>query len=104
MDIAYRPSGGRGEYELPGEVDGVVAADVYGREVLLAIPGVVIATGLTVKHDSGKPRFRGLAGAPLLIGRQVAVILLMPKPVRTTDSFAAGVPVLRNDAYTIKNV
>lgn len=106
MQVARRLSGGRGEYELAGEVGGRRAADVFGREAVLDLYGLSIATGVEVVNQGGKPRFKRLVQSSqfIQIHRQLAAILLMPKPTRADDALASGQPLLQHDGYALHTV
>lgn len=106
MRIARRLSGGRGEYELPGELNGSRAADLYDREAVIVAPDLQLRTRVAVHEQGGKPRFyRQVQSADRMqIHRQVAALLLMPRPTREETALGTGAPVLRRDEYAIEGI
>lgn len=56
-----------------------------------------------MSDQGGKPRLK-MDGAEMQIQRQLAALLLMPKPIRADDAMGSGAPILRNDAYAIESV
>lgn len=103
MRIARRTSGGRGEYEVAGEVDALRPRDFLGKHATLALPGVSVRTGLLMSDQGGKPRLK-MDGGEMQIQRQLAALLLMPKPIRADDAMGSGAPILRHDGYAIESV
>ena len=110
MHVGFRTSGGRGEYELVGQHDGMHASEMAGWGLVWVIPGLGRRdTGLWVDPAmSGKPRLRvraGRASGQPQIGRQLAALLLFPNPVRTPSSgLPTGRPILRIDGYGIHKI
>jgi len=105
VEVKRRTSGGRGEYELPGAIAGSTAADLVGREIRLALPGFTLATGITVLIDNGKPRLRAMEkGSGIMLHRQVAALLLMPRPVRQDNALTAGEQILKINGYALDSL
>ena len=101
MRIDWRPSGGRGEYELAGQAEGHSASDLLEWTIHLDLgPLGWRQTELLVSDQGGKPRLRA-AGTPHHIQRQVASALLLPRSRRSSDNLAAGQPVMVDRRYLI---
>jgi hypothetical protein len=85
MNIALRPSGGRGEYELAGRQGGLLVHDLFGLAMFIEIlPGVDINAYSHCVLKDGKPRIR-------LTQQQtrnahpsslIAAAMVLPKPRR----------------------
>jgi hypothetical protein len=104
MRISRRTSGGRGEYEISGTLQGRRAADLEGCLLSLDFPnGLLIHTRIRVVKQGGKLRLR-LDGANIHIQRQVAATFMMPDPARETRVLGAGEPVLQEGAYAIEHI
>ena len=106
MKIARRSSGGRGEYELAGELGGVRPADVYDVELVVRIGWLELSTNVVVRDQGGKPRLRRIdpASSFVQIPRQVAALLLMPASVREDVAMQSGFPILREDGYAMDEI
>ncbi|MDA3935235.1 MAG: HNH endonuclease [Actinomycetota bacterium] len=65
-------------------------------------------TGIEFTNQGGKPRLRiadspsAVNGTPIHIQRQLAALLLLPKPTRSGDSVGSGLPVLVKDEYFLE--
>ena len=84
MNIALRPSGGRGEYELAGSQGAITTHDLFGLPIFLeTVPGVAIDAVSTCELRDGKPRIRLTVQAknahPSAL---IAAAMLLPKPRR----------------------
>lgn len=82
MRIALRPSGGRGDYELAGSDNGVLASTLLEKEFYYQITPSLIIDGKAKAHKlSGKPRIRpeGIGEHPYVV---IFSILLLPPPRR----------------------
>jgi hypothetical protein len=106
VKIARRSSGGRGEYELAGELEGIRPADIFDVELVVGIGWLELETNVVVRDQGGKPRLRRVnsSGSYIQIPRQVAALLLMPASVREDVAMQSGLPVLREDAYAIDEI
>lgn len=106
MRISRRSSGGRGEYEVRGQVpDGTYARRYAAGQVIVFDLGALWSfnTNVKVSGQGGKPRLR-LAGADIHAHKQLAAALLMPDPVRDDDALGAGEPVLQRGRYAIEHI
>lgn len=84
MNIALRPSGGRGEYELAGRQGALHVHDLFGLTMFIEIlPGVEINAYSNCVQRDGKPRIRLTQPArnahPATL---IAAALMLPKPRR----------------------
>ncbi len=108
MHIGFRTSGGgRGEFELVGDHGPLRAADLAGWTLKWDLPGIgVCETGIWVDPgESGKPRLRSkVPNERPQVGRQIAAILLLPRPVRERRSLASTFPVLRDRKYFLSKI
>jgi hypothetical protein len=101
--IAFRPSGGRGEYELAGEYGGVAASDLFGRRLVFQItPELTIDGRQRVLRVQGKPRIRLAEGES---GRHasgmLAGVLLLPVPRRELGRTTSGPDFVRDGGYVV---
>ncbi len=105
MRISRRTSGGRGEYEISGELPGgEQPRDLLGRIICLDLGlGQIINTGVTLKEQGGKMRLRK-EDALMQVPRQVAAVLLLPDPVRADEALGAGAPVIQRNRYAIEHL
>jgi hypothetical protein len=112
MRISFQRSGGgegmvrgRGEYELAEQSNGIDAARAVGHDLILRIGPVDLTTGIWVTHQQGKYRLRRRQpGSGMQIGRQVAAVLLMPKPVREQAAVPQGSPRLVTSSYILDDI
>jgi hypothetical protein len=102
VDVRWRPSGGRGEYEhVPGDL-------LMDRRIVidpLSIPGGRIYTDVRGRQKDGKPRLRrdapkdkSLLNVPAL----VAALALLPDPMRE-DKGVVSIP-LKDKKYVISSI
>ena len=104
MRIDWRPSGGRGEYELAGTGAGYGAADLLEWTIHLDLSALGWRqTELLVSDQGGKPRLRRV-GKPHHIQRQLASALLLPRSRRSDKNLAQGSPVMVDQRYLITSV
>ena len=108
MHIGFRTSGGgRGEYELVGHHGSLGAADLVGWDLKWELPGIgECETGIWIDPGgSGKPRLRSkiLHDRPQ-VGRQIAAVLLLPRPVRERSSLGQGQPILGDRSYFLARI
>lgn len=102
VDIRWRPSGGRGEYEhVPQEV-------LLGRRIVInavSVPGAYIETDAWGRIRDGKPRIRRdnpNDRTRLNVHQLIAAIALLPDPIRE-DQGNVVLP-LRNKGYVISAI
>lgn len=84
MNIALRPSGGRGEYELAGRQGELHVHDLFGLPMFIEVlPGVAINAYANCVQKDGKPRIRLTQPArnahPSSL---IAAAMMLPKPRR----------------------
>lgn len=105
MNIALRPSGGRGEYELAGRQGDLHVDDLFGLPMFIeTLPGVAInAHAMCVRRD-GKPRIRltqpGRNAHPSSL---IAAAMMLPKPRRERHE-THGVNLLRWEQFVVQTV
>ena len=106
MRISRRPSGGRGEYEISeSSPEGVTPTDILEQRLALDFGnGLIVDTNTTLKHQGGKFRVRLLNKATIHPHRQVAALLMMPKPIREDVHWGRGMPVMRANQYSIEHI
>ncbi|MDP2181640.1 MAG: HNH endonuclease [Actinomycetota bacterium] len=110
MKIARRTGGGRGVYELAAVQEaGLSPAQLVGKRLVIGLPGGLrVPTGIEYTNQGGKPRLRIADatstdnGEAIHVHRQIAALLLLPKPTRSSDSVGSGEPVLVKDAYFLE--
>lgn len=103
MYISHQPSGGRGEYELAGEIDGVGSGDLLDVGFRLdAGPFGLREMDIMLTEQGGKRRFRTTTSPPgIQVQRQVAAIALLPESTRDASAVSGGRPVAINKRYII---
>lgn len=105
MNIALRPSGGRGEYELAGRQGDLHVHDLFGLAMFIEIiPGVAInAYSMCVQKD-GKPRIRLTQAAKNAHPSSlIAAAMMLPKPRREKHE-THGPDVLRWEQFVVQTV
>jgi hypothetical protein len=98
---------GRGEYEICEDFELLRPPDLFNRRILLELPnGRLVDTATQLKLQGGKRRIRIIDGTREVghVYRQIAALLLMPKPSRSEPSWGDGTPVMRTDQYGIINM
>ena len=105
MNIALRPSGGRGEYELAGKQGALHVHDLFGLPIFMEIlPGVAINAYSHCVLKDGKPRIRLLQPArnahPASL---IAAAMMLPKPRRERDE-THGTNLLRWEQFVVQTV
>ena len=104
MRIDWRPSGGRGEYELAGQAAGHSAADLLEWTLHLDLGALGLRhTELLVSDQGGKPRLR-TAGEVHHIQRQLTSALLLPRSRRSRRNLATGLPITIDRRYLVVSV
>lgn len=105
MNIALRPSGGRGEYELAGRQGDLHVADLFGLAMFIEIlPGVTINAHSQCVLRDGKPRIRLTQSArnahPSSL---IAAALMLPKPRRERHETHGANP-LRWEKFVVQTI
>ncbi len=105
MNIALRPSGGRGEYELAGRQGALHIHDLFGLQMFIEIlPGVSINAYSHCVLKDGKPRIRLTQVArnahPSSL---IAAAMMLPKPRRERDE-THGTTLLRWEQFVVQTV
>ncbi len=97
---------GRGEYEICEEFGQLRPPDLFNRRIIHELPnGRLTDTGTQLQLQGGKRRIRLIRGEHAAYPhRQVAALLLMPKPSRAEPSWGDGTPVLRTGQYGVLNL
>ena len=105
MNIALRPSGGRGEYELAGRQGDLHVDDLFGLPMFIEIlPGVAINAYANCVRKDGKPRIRLTQPArnahPSSL---IAAAMMLPKPRRERHE-THGANLLRWEQFVVQTV
>ena len=105
MNIALRPSGGRGEYELAGRQGDLHVHDLFGLPMFIEIlPGVAINAYANCVQKDGKPRIRLTQPArnahPSSL---IAAAMMLPKPRREKHE-THGANLLRWEQFVVQTV
>lgn len=105
MNIAFRPSRGRGEYELAGKQGALQVHDLFGLPIFVEIlPGIAVNTYSHCVLKDGKPRirqiqrFRNAHPASL-----IAAAMMLPKPRRERHE-THGTNLLRWEQFIVHTV
>ena len=105
MNIALRPSGGRGEYELAGSQGDLHVDDLFGLPMFIEIlPGVAIDAHSHCIRKYGKPRIEltqnGRNAHPSFL---IAAAMMLSKPRRERHK-AIGFNLLRSGQFVVQKV
>ena len=105
MNIALRPSGGRGEYELAGRQGELHVHDLFGLPMFIEIlPGAAINAHSNCVLKDGKPRIRLTQPArnahPSSL---IAAAMMLPKPRRERHE-THGTNLLRWEQFVVQTV
>lgn len=105
MNIALRPSGGRGEYELAGKQGELHVHDLFGLPMFIEIlPGIAINAYSHCVLKDGKPRIRLMQPArnahPSSL---IAAAMMLPKPRRERHE-THGTNLLRWEKFVVQTV
>ena len=105
MNIALRPSGGRGEYELAGRQGDLHVSDLFGLAIFIEIlPGVAINAYSNCVQKDGKPRIRLTQPARNAHPSSLIVAAMMlPKPRRERHE-THGANLLRWEQFVVQTV
>jgi len=105
MNIALRPSGGRGEYELAGRQGALHVHDLFGLAMFIEIlPGVAINAYSNCVQKDGKPRIR--LTQPARNAHPSALIvaaMMLPKPRRERHE-THGTNLLMWEQFVVQTV
>src|SRR4051812_17676432 len=106
MRISFERSGGRGEYEFRTDDGPVHASEIQERELILSLPqGWLLKTGLKIRLDNGKWRLRNIQkDKRMLIQRQLAAALMLPKPKRSFESLNETLMIIQRDQYVLDDI
>lgn len=105
MRISRRTSGGRGEYEISENFGSITPKALFDRRIELDLgSGIVFDTGTILRLQGGKRRLRLAPDVDMQLHRQVAAVLLMPRPVRADGALGSGMPILRENLYAIEHI
>jgi hypothetical protein len=105
MNISFRPSGGRGEYELAGRQGDLHVHDLFGLPMFIEIlPTVAINAYSQCVLKDGKPRIRLTQPArnahPSSL---IAAAMMLPKPRRERHE-THGINLLRWEQFVVQTV
>ena len=105
MYIARRTGGGRGVYEVAGQTaTGLQPTDLVGRHISFEFDdGLQVPLGLSLQSQGGKPRLI-LESARIHVQRQLAAILLLPKPRRDNKNWSEEYGIPSRETYVIEHV
>lgn len=105
MNIALRPSGGRGEYELAGRQGDLHVSDLFGLPIFIEIlPGLAINAYSNCVQKDGKPRIRLTQPARNAHPSSLIVAAMMlPKPRRERHE-THGTNLLRWEQFVVQTV
>lgn len=104
MRITKQPSGGRGEYEIADRAGRLTPSDLVNRALTLRVTDLEFPTGVELGTQGGKRRLRRQPGVEMQVPRQLAAVLMLPKPVRDEQRMEGGRPVLQTDRYIIDDI
>ena len=83
MKIAFRTSGGRGEYELAGKQGNTSAADIVNCVIDFQVsPHIIVPGNCSLRTAGGKPRIRLESKDAIHAYRWLSALLLLRKPNR----------------------
>ncbi len=105
MNIALRPSGGRGEYELAGRQGELHVHDLFGLPIFIEVlPGIAINAHAVCVRKDGKPRIRL---TPIFRyahpSSLIAAAMMLPRPRREKHE-THGVDLLRWEQFVVQTV
>jgi hypothetical protein len=106
MNIALRPSGGRGEYELAGTQGDLYISDLFGLPIFIEIlPAVVVNAYCKCLFKAGKSRLR-LADSNIRNSHPASIIasaMMLPKPRRKRQD-THGKNLLKWEQFVVQTV
>jgi hypothetical protein len=105
MNIALRPSGGRGEYELAGKQGELCVSDLLGRAMFIeTLPGIAINAFSKCLEKDGKPRIRLTNPAKNAHPSAfIAAAMMLPGPRRERHR-THGADLLRWSGFVVQTV
>jgi putative restriction endonuclease len=101
---------GRGEYEWCDLTDNDPSwATLHNRRIWLCLPGgIILDTGCILGEQGGKSRIRRAEDTStrreIYPHYHLGAALMMPRTTRQEQSWGGGMPVLRNDQYSIVDI
>jgi hypothetical protein len=105
MNIALRPSGGRGEYEIAGRQGGLLPHDLYHLPIYIEVyPTVCVPAHSQCLPKDGKSRIR--LDEPIKNSHPAALIaslLLLPKPRREKHA-ATGGALVEREQFVVQTI
>lgn len=108
MYIKKEFSNGRGELELAGELDGVRAIDMLGRDLYLDCgpPYGVRPLDVFVGDKQGKKRLRirGSAEGRIHLHRQLLALLMLPESTRDEKTLRGGQPTVMYRRFAVSRL
>ena len=105
MYIARRTGQGRGVYEVAGQTaSGIGPSDLVNRPFVLEFDdGTLVPLGVSLSSQGGKPRLV-LAGGEIHVQRQLAALLLLPKPRRDNHKWSEEYKAPTRETYVVEQV
>lgn len=105
MNIALRPSGGRGEYELAGRQGDLHVHDLFGLPIFIEIlPNASINAHSNCVQKDGKPRIRlTQAARNAHPSSLIAAAMMLPKPRRERHE-THGTNLLRWEQFVVQTI
>lgn len=105
VNIALRPSGGRGEYELAGTQGELHVSSLFGHPLFLeTLPGVSIDMRSKCVLRDGKPRIRlDKSTRNAHPSALIASAMMLPKPIRTRSE-THGSELLRWECFVVQTI
>lgn len=107
MYARWRPSGGRGEYEIAESHGSITPYDLLGREIVVTRGSRYPAgpTDITLREQGGKLRLRlRRPQRTIHLHRQIRSLLLLPRPRRDDSHLHSGWPVATHDGYILRQL
>lgn len=107
MKIAFRTSGGRGEYELAGRQGATSVGDLFDYSFDFQVSPYILVPGhCSLRKHGGKPRIR-LEGDPTATHayRWLSALLLLPKPNRVRSAVkTSGSTLHLSSGYQVSGI
>lgn len=103
--VRKRSSGGRGEYELAGEYQGLRARDFLGCHFSIKLGDILVPSHVELSMQGGKPRLRLDNGndrkRQTHLAGLLSIFLLMPRPCRSESAASHALPILQDSGYLL---